>query len=185
MIRFMNKSVCLIMGILFILLGIFSLWNPEFIMLSFIFLAGCMFLCSGISNILFYFSARPYLFASGWFLADGIISFLLGIFLFFNHQAVLTVLPYIIGMWMIFTGVSNLIKSFDLYHLEISGWWVILLIGILEAGLGFASLWHPFIAMLATSSIVGWCFLMQGLALILLWWFVLKYMDRTDMNIFY
>ncbi len=183
--RLLNRSMWLIMGILFVVTGILSIWNPDFVMVSLVFLAGCIFLISGIGNIIFYLSANSYVFAPSWFLADGIISVLLGIFLFFHHAAVATVLSYIIGMWLIFAGVSNLIKSFDLYRFRISGWLLVTLAGILEAGLGFVSLWHPFVAMLAASSIIGYCFILQGVIFILLWWFILRYIDKNSMSFFY
>lgn len=179
--RLINRSMWLIMGILFVAAGVLSIWNPDFVIVSLVFLAGCIFLISGISNILFYLSASSYVFAPSWFLADGIISTLVGIFLFFRHETAATALSYLIGMWLIFIGVSNLIKSFDLCKFRVSGWVLVTLAGILEAGLGFLSLWHPFVAMLAA----GYCFIFQGIIFILLWWFVLRYIDKSSMSIFY
>ena len=183
--RLFNRSIWLVMGILFIITGVLSIWNPSFVMVSLVFLAGCIFIFSGVGNIIFYLSANSYVFAPAWFLADGIISVLLGTFLFFHHEAAATALSYIIGMWLIFAGVSNLIKSFDLCQFHVSGWGLVTLAGILEAGLGFASLWHPFVAMLAASSLIGYCFIFQGIIFVLLWWFILRYIDKNSMSIFY
>ena len=155
------RVLWLISGLLLIALGIYFILDPTFTLLSLAVLIGVSMLISGIVDIVIFAVKRDYIAGAGWILADGIITLLMSLFLLFNSVITASVLPFIFGMWVIFTGVSKLISSFDLKKIGVRGWGWFIFIGLLEIALGFASFVTP-VAGIAIGIIVGISLIMQG-----------------------
>ncbi len=168
------KAIWLITGILLIVVGIIAACNPGATILSLALLFGIAILLFGIGSIVVYIVTRKYIFGSGWILADGIIATLLSIFLLCNQLTTAAMIPYIFGMWLIFSGVARLIGSFDMKKIGISGWGFMTAIGIIVMIIGFAALFHPLAAMVAVSILLGIFLIFQGIVAVLLWFFSLR-----------
>lgn len=83
-------------GILFLLAGIYCLCNPDVGLLSLY--LGIVMLISGIIDIVVFAVSSRYAAGAGWFLADGILTVLLSLFLLFNQAFIVLSLPFLFAM---------------------------------------------------------------------------------------
>lgn len=118
-----NWWVSLVLGILFIIVGILVFLRPgeSYVALSFVFaslvvLSGILEIVGGINT--------PAHYGRGWMIAAGVIELILGIILFCNPVALLTVLPYVMGFWLILRGFTSIGVAGDLmgYGIKGAGW---------------------------------------------------------------
>ncbi len=112
----------LIVGIIFLLTGIYTLFSPveSYLALSIIF--SVSFLFSGLIEIIFSISNRQTLDNWGWTLAFGIATSVFGIILLTNPAISLTTLPFYIGVVIFFRSVVGISYSLDLKKYKVLGW---------------------------------------------------------------
>lgn len=101
---------------------------------------------------------------AGWLLLDGILTILLSLFLLFNMGFTALALPYIFGMWVMFSGISKFVNSFDLRRFGVRGWGWIMALGIVMTIVGFAAFLDPVLSALAMTVIMGVMFIMSGIS---------------------
>ena len=106
-----SKFFFIVSGIVSIILGIFLLLNPVINLMAFAWLFSIIFFVNAVSSIINYFMLPAEL-RSGWYLIDGMINALFGIFLVCGGFAFLPlVFPITIGIWMVFEAIFIFIKS--------------------------------------------------------------------------
>ena len=135
----MNKTVSrvlwIVAGVLLIVAGGACMLHPGATLSGLSFLLGMAMLFSGVVDIMIFATAGSSIYGSGWFLVDGILTVLLSIFLLCNQMFTMMTLPYILGMWLLFSGITKFVNSFDLRRFGVRGWgWVPLLYGPLGCG---------------------------------------------------
>lgn len=173
------RILWLISGFLLLVAGIFVLFNPTATIISLSFLLGLIMLFSGIFSLFVYFVARYDLFGMGWVLADGIITVILALFLLFNDYIAATALPFIFGMWILFSGIERIVNSIEIRDTGISGWGWLMAIGIVSIVVGVLSFINPLIGAIAISTFLGIFLILQGIAVIITWvysWLLKNYM---------
>ncbi len=133
----------LLLGILLIAMGIWVIRTPlaSYIGLSILF--GWLLFISGIVEMVFSISNKDTLDGWGWHLAGGIIDFILGGFLVFNPEITTTILPFLVGFWMMFGGVAAIATSLDLKSYGAKGWGWNLFWGILTILFSFIVIYNP------------------------------------------
>ena len=156
------KILWLISGILLIFSGIVCMFNPSVTLVSLAFLMGVALLFSGLIDILIFVRIKDILPGAGWTLADGIITIVISVLLFCNQVLAASAIPFIFGMWVIFSGIAKTINSFDLKRFGMDGWGWVMILGVLEVVLGFISFFRPVIAAIAIGLIVGLALVVQG-----------------------
>ena len=70
---------------------------------------------------------------------------------------------FILGMWLIFSGITKLVNSFDLQKLGVKGWGWFTVLGILLTVIGFLSFTHPFASIAAMAWVIGFFLILQGI----------------------
>lgn len=95
------------------------------------------------------------------------MTILLSMFILGNQLFTALTIPFVFGMWLLFSGISKFANSFELRRLGIPGWGWFTALGILLAVIGFVSFMDPFISMVAITFMVGLFLILQGLASIL------------------
>lgn len=143
----------LIVGLLFISVGIWVLSTPIQSYLGLSLLFSLSFLMSGVIEIIFAISNRKKLDNWGWTLAIGILNVLVGILLFVTPSISITTLPYYVGFVVLFRSLSAISMSIELKNYGILEWGNLLAIGIVGTVLAFVLLWNPLFAGL---SLVVW-----------------------------
>lgn len=104
------KMLGFIIGLLFLLFGIFALVKPD---VSVGILAVILFVCWGIRGILAY-STAPAGTRNGWVLVGGVLSLLVGVLFLFDisKMAPLGIVAEVfVGIWAMIMGVLRIINS--------------------------------------------------------------------------
>ena len=167
MTRMLSRILWILAGVLLIAAGVLCLVSPGTAISSLTVVLGTAMLFSGVVDIVIFASGRRYMIGAGWFLVDGVLTVLLSLFLLCNQWFTALTLPFIVGMWLLFSGISKFVNSFDLQRLGVRGWGWFTALGLLLAAAGFLSFLDPLAGMVAISALVGVFLILQGAASIL------------------
>jgi len=156
----------LIMGLIVVAFGITMLFFPMEAYAMIVFLIPVIILLHGVSCLASYFGSDLEASASGWVLADGILSSIVGGWLLFSPDIMAMSLPMIFGFWILFAGVLRIISSITIRN-YVKAWIWLLLLGIVGVLLGIFLLNHLVLAgeIITYLSIV--CFILMGIMSIL------------------
>ncbi len=135
----------LILGILLVLGGIWVVRTPlqSYLALSILFVV--LLLVNGTFQIIFSLSNRHKLPGWGWYLSGGILEFLIGVYLMSYPAISMTVLPFVVGFWLIFRGISVIAYSTELKAGGVRGWGWLMVLGILLTIFSFLIIMNPVI----------------------------------------
>ncbi len=136
----------LIVGIIFIAVGIWVFLTPVSSYITLAILFAVMFLVTGIIEISFAIGNRKELSNWGWTLAVGIIDLLVGILLVAQPGISILVLPIYVGFAVMFRSISAISWSVELKNLGVLSWGNLLAVGILGLLFSFILLWNPMFA---------------------------------------
>ena len=161
--RVKHWYVPLLIGIFFILLGIYVFLSPlsSFLALAVIF--SVSFLVIGLAEIIFAVSNRHELDNWGWMLAFGIIGFLIGVLLIANPQISIVTLPIYVGFLVLFRSIAAISFSIDMRGYGVPDWGFTLTMGILGVILAFILLWNPVFAGFTIVFWLGLAFIIAGI----------------------
>ena len=115
----------LVLGIILLLLGAMIFIFPLLSYVTISLLFGITILISGIFYLVM--SATKTLKGRGWLFIAGLIELLFGIFLTLWPAVSATILPYLLGFWLLFKGFTLIGIGADMSDVKGSGWgWSIL-----------------------------------------------------------
>ena len=129
----------------------------------FSYIVGALVLCMGIVELVMFFTSVGIV-GGGMFLADGIITTLLGIFFLANVNVVEAILPIVFAMWFIYEGISELVLAIQAGKFNVSNWWVLLIFAIIEIIFGFVALFDPISSAISLTVLVGIFLFVRGLS---------------------
>ncbi|MER3317146.1 MAG: HdeD family acid-resistance protein [Allomuricauda sp.] len=163
-----NWWLSVLIGILYIFVGAWVFKTPleSYISLSIVFSA--FIFVSGIFEIVFSISNRKEMDGWGWYLAGGILDFILGILLISSPVLTMAILPYFVGFWLLFRGIMALGASIQLGTLGVPGWGWLLVSGIATLIFSFLVLANPIFGGLSIVYMTAMAFIMIGIFRILL-----------------
>ncbi|OUN76072.1 hypothetical protein B5E60_10630 [Alistipes sp. An116] len=144
----------LAVGLLLLAVGILIFLFPARSYLELSMLLGWVILLAGILEVVLSAANRHFITGRGWMLAGGIIEMILGLVLIFNVALAATMLPLLLGFWLLMRAFSTIGLGSDMRTLEISGAGWTILTGIL---LLICSLWILFQPVgVGTSAVIVW-----------------------------
>jgi len=144
-----------IAGILLIVLGVLCIANPAATLFTTAWMIGCLVLLSGISRLVFTCKTQAFLPNSGTRMLSSILQIIVGIILLAHNLFVTVSLPIIFAAWVMVEGIIIAVQSFDYKQAGFTQWWIVLLLGIAGAVLGFFGLKNPDIAGTTLSVLIG------------------------------
>ncbi len=156
------KFLSFIMGVLLIVVGVVAIFNPAATVTSLSVMLGLSLLICGVIDLVLYFRLHKVAFGAGTLLADGLMTIIVAMLMLSSRWIVQTALPVIFSMWVLFSAVARMGVAFELRSLGRSGWIWLLLLSIITLVLGAISLFHPLVASIAISLIVGVLLISQG-----------------------
>lgn len=158
----------LIVGVLFIVFGVYIFTVPLETYLSLSILFSVSFIISGASESLFSFQNRDTLSGWGWYLVSGLLTLAIGIYMAVYPEISIVTLPYFVGFTLLFRSFQALGISFDMREMKIVSWGNLALASV--AGILFSILLiaHPIFTGLSLVSLTALSFLFAGVATILL-----------------
>lgn len=155
----------LIRGLLAFLFGVFLLIMPA--LFSIFLLVICVsvyFLLDGIFALIFFFK-HPKTAHRWWIFAEGVMSILAAVIVFFWPVMSAILLLYFIAFWAIFTGIFEIIYTISQWKtLPGKGW--LLVGGIISIIFGFALVISPAAGALALLWVIALYLILFGMALV-------------------
>ncbi|MGN0734194.1 MAG: HdeD family acid-resistance protein [Anaerovoracaceae bacterium] len=160
------RILTMLTGLLFIGAGVFLVANEGVTFLSVAFVAGVMFVIAGIVECLSYSSYRGDNEERSWILNDGTTTFVLGVLILLNKISADAVVPMILGLWVLITGIRNFVHAWE--HVEERGnaFYDHLIIGLLNIIFGLYVFFDSEIFNLASVTLIGLCVIVQGINII-------------------
>ncbi|MCD8104854.1 MAG: DUF308 domain-containing protein [Lachnospiraceae bacterium] len=150
-------------ALLTVLVGILFVLNPAGTGGTIALIAGIAILISGIGDIIRYISDRDYGFLVSGSLFGGVIKCILGLFAITHTGTIITLLSYILSVFVIIGGVNCLENSMQLKHALVSGWVVNMVLSAAILAAGIFMLFFPFDAASTAIIIVGIILIADGL----------------------
>lgn len=144
-------SVCMLV------LGIVMLVWPEISAMTVCVILGILCAAAGVYKLVRYFRLG---FAGVFFRFDlgaGILYILAGLLLLIHPQNATAILPMAAGIYILFGSVMDIQISVEMHRFGLGNWVLSLILGILDACLGFWLLFNPFSGAAALMIAVGIC----------------------------
>ncbi|MGB3345175.1 MAG: HdeD family acid-resistance protein [Aequorivita sp.] len=163
-----NWWLSLILGVLFILLGIWVIRTPLASYISLSMLFSVFIFISGIFGIVFSISNRKEMEGWGWHLTGGILDLMIGSLLVLHPAITMTILPFFVGFWILFRGVFGIGLSFQLRSFGVPNWGLLLVFGILTVLFSFLLLLNPVFTGLGIVYMTAFAFIVMGIFRIIL-----------------
>lgn len=156
-----------IAGLLLIILGVICIARPDITLVSAAWILGCITLIAGISKMVFVIRTQHFMPNSGTRALSALLDIIFGCFFLFNVYLTAFSLPVVFAIWVMLEGVVIAVQSFDYKKVGFARWWVIFLLGVAGAVLGFLGLKNLDAAAATLSLLIGLSVIMNGLAYIL------------------
>jgi uncharacterized membrane protein HdeD (DUF308 family) len=172
----------LILGILFIGVGIWVFMTPVSSYLTLSILFSVTIFVSGIFEIVYSISNRKEMDNWGWVLTGGIIDLLFGLWLMASPLLSIAILPFVVGFMLMFRSMMAIGFAFDLKDFPDSGWGWLLALGILGLLFSFVLFWNPAFGGLTLVIWTGCAFITLGIFRIILS-FKLKHLHNLSKKI--
>jgi uncharacterized membrane protein HdeD (DUF308 family) len=105
---------------------------------------GWLLLFAGSLNTILALSNQLRIHTWTWLLTAGIFDLTVGLLAVSQPVVTVEVFAYVLGLWMVFSGVVHLMTSLTLVRL-VKNWWIIRMIGLYSILIGFLTLYRlPF-----------------------------------------
>lgn len=154
----------LILGIAVFAAGMLVLSFPGESYMSMAMLFAVLMFVSGIVQTAAAFTER-YMVGRGWSAILGVFDMILGIILLCSPGMSAMILPVLLGLWLMFRGVSLIGIASEMNHFNIPGMWWTIILGILLVLCSLMIFIHPIFGFQAVVLWVGVSLLMAGLAI--------------------
>lgn len=134
----------LIVGLLFLVAGIVSIFNPGFTLSWLVVMIGIVAIIRGIAHIVHYFRLRRYTgYSAVLAIVIGVLDIVLGVFILFNTSAGVAALAVLFPIWFIVDCIFNFAFVGILKLQSKALYWCTIILNILGIVLGVVLLFNP------------------------------------------
>lgn len=161
-----EKKSLLLAAALYVLLGLVLIFFPHLTAGLFCTVVGLLFLAYGAITVISFFVHRGSgsSFALQAELILGVISLVVGVFFLTHFDFIISIIPVILGFYILIDALVNLKRGLDMRALGYAGWTATLVMSAVSLVLGGVILWNPFDAGLLLWRVIGGTFLYLGLS---------------------
>lgn len=140
----------LITSIIMIVMGIFLLMKPDFVLTTLSTIIGLIILIPGIISLVDYFKTKymPNL-------VVGVIAGILGLIFIFNPKFISSILPFVLGIYFIINGLSRLQYAIEMKKNKVPEYAPSLISSILILACGILLIINPFSGAMAMTQVIG------------------------------
>lgn len=156
------RVLFILVAILYIICGIMMLNNPVEGIAAVGVFVGSLLLAYGAMLVISYFMST--FFKSVWALILGILMIALGFVVCSNLISSVNVMGVLFGVGFLCAGIFRAWQSFRLKDLGLSTWWLVLILGILDAVVGGIMAFHVGMSGYYLSIYIGATFLVNGIS---------------------
>ena len=158
------KMTFLLAAILYVLLGVVLLvWTDTTLAVLCTVFGGVLLIYGAVTIVGFFLHDN----ALGTFRLElllGILAAALGVLFLLRPVFLLSIVPVILGVYIIIDSLVNLKRALELYRLEYPRWWAALILSLLGAALGGIILRNPFQTQILLFQVIGAVFIYTGLS---------------------
>lgn len=154
----------LIIGIILIVLGIFTFARPSSALTGIVFVYGILAVVTGIADIVFYVKIERHTgFGPAISLVTGILSIFAGVLLLFNPGAGKWAMVILFPLWFITHCISRLTHLPIIRMTAGTGYYYFtLVVNILGLLMGFVMIFNPLLSFFSVSYIIGCYLILMG-----------------------
>ncbi len=98
----------------------------------------------------------------------GVLFVILGGYILFNPLGLLSIIPIVFGVLLIYHGISDLGQALELRKYEADRWWISIIVAVITIALGVMIMKNPFNTIDMLMRIIGVCLIYDGLSDLLL-----------------
>lgn len=150
-------------AIIMALLGLVLLIFPSLTNKVIVFAIGLALIVYGLYRMVRYLRKDADMAVSEHDLSAGLILIVTGIFMLIYSKVVISVLPFLFGLALIFGGAMSIQSSFDMKRFGGAKWTYHLFVGLVFAVVGVIALRNPFESAMVLTRFVGACMLIEGI----------------------
>ena len=153
----------LLRGIILVILAFFVFRHPANALLGVAIYIGISLLITGILQTGASIGFRDSFPNWGWILAGGLLDIVFGFVLLSNPALTAASLPFVIGFWIIVSGIMSFADSFQSKKEEAPLWWLGLLSGVLSVVIGYMIMSNLLFGALTITTWMGIGFAIVGI----------------------
>lgn len=150
-------------AIFYILLGAILLFYPAATAVTIAYCFAVVLLLTGIGFIVVYFTKELLGNLDRYELVIGLIACICAVFIFIKVEIVLSILPVLLGLAVLISGLIKLQHAVDLFRAKIQGWILLFLMAVTSIILGVLAIVNPFEAAATLIMIIGAGLLVSGI----------------------
>ena len=156
------KTSYLTSSLLFVAAGVALLVWPSLSIKVVCGLFGAVILAKGLFTLWAALREQTSTLFRYWNWVFGAAASAMGVFLLVRPQTVVSVLPILVGLFVIFDGVMRIESAVSLRKAGYQRWWLFLVLALLSAGLGVMMLCNPFGTVELLVMAIGIVFVVEG-----------------------
>ena len=140
----------MVTSIIMIVIGVFLLAKPDFVLTTLSTIIGIIVLIPGIISLVDYFKTKymPNL-------VIGVVAGILGLVFIFNPKFISSILPFVLGIYFMINGLSRLQYAVEMKKNKIPEYAPSLISAILILGCGVLLIINPFSGAMAMTQVIG------------------------------
>ena len=156
------KWEAILTGVLYILLGIVALVIPETMQKTLGYLIGIVLIVAGLISIICYLlrDARENYYHNEF--VFGLVGMVLGAAVLYKVEVIISLIPFILGILVLFSGCSKLQDAIDLKRLGYGSWAGMLVVAVINIILGIVLICNPFKAAIVLFRVLGVGLILSG-----------------------
>ena len=163
--KILGKVLTILAAILFLAAGILMIAQPARAWVALTWVFALLVLVSGVLGLIVYFTTLKGAPGSGFILAQGIISVILGLLLFSNLLMTAFVMTTLFALWLIVSAVQWISFSITCKNEGVKPWWLFLILGIVIILLGIGALFNPATSAGIITFLFGFGFIIHAVTL--------------------
>ena len=167
------KVVTIILGVLLVIGGFYCIFTPVATYSALSIVIGAAMVIEGFGSIITWNELRKQGLASGWTLAGGILSIVLGVLLLGSNALQISVdlfIAFVIAFWLIEFGIVRIVVAVstrnDPSQNGGSGWIIQVVLGVLTVILGVLCFFNPLSVMIGVGFMLGVSIVLTGVGLV-------------------
>ena len=134
----------LLLSLVYLALGLFLMIAPGTTLNAVCYLVGGTVVLCGVVQLVRYFMQKGTVWYAPVSLCGGILCLAVGAFLVLRSEIVISILPVVVGLFVVFDSISRIQNALELRRCGYRSWTTFLLLGLLSVALGALMILNPF-----------------------------------------
>ena len=158
------KWEAILTGVLYILLGIVALVVPETMQKTLGYVIGIVLIVAGLISIICYLlrDAKENYYHNEF--VFGLVGMVLGAAVLYKVEVIISLIPFILGILVLFSGCSKLQDAIDLKRLGYGSWIGMLVVAVISIIPGIVLICNPFQAAIVLFRVLGVGLIISGVS---------------------